>query len=549
MYSNCTYVRAGFPPAFTVQPLQAGISSNRSERAPNGIMSSNRYSSKRPRGESPTPSWEERYDAPPRAKSRTSSKGDESSFVWKKKVDQDRRRGKRTGEHEETARKERLKIELEETKARRAAREAEWAEKQAERAAEEREREHAANIDWMRSDADFQARQHFMRQAIRLQEGRPTHVDRLAWWVRLDLPLVSSEWTKDGVRKLMEENPDLPDASKGTEEGNEQESSEPIDWEALGNAVKEELTFVTKFPRDGDSKHWDEGIRMQWWVLVNEVVKDRIKRSLEGSLAVHDAVSEEMDKMITGKTMEKLIEMEKEISTTVEKGIESNDDVDFWNSALSRVQFALKVSRLEDMSEALEDERQRRIDNLPRDELEKGNRKLRFGDRATEEETEMYREEADKGFGAGEAQFSAEADTPEKKARNLVTPGYAWNDKYRPRKPKYFNRVQTGYSWSKYNRTHYDKENPPPKTVEGYKFNIFYPDLIDPTIAPTYRISRTENPEISILTFQAGPPYEDLAFKIVNRQWERSSKRGFRCSFNRGVLQLWFRFQRYRYRR
>ncbi len=56
---------------------------------------------------------------------------------------------------------------------------------------------------------------------------------------------------------------------------------------------------------------------------------------------------------------------------------------------------------------------------------------------------------------------------------------YWWNEKYRPRKPKYFNRVHTGYEWNKYNQTHYDSDNPPPKVVQGYKFNIFYPDLID----------------------------------------------------------------------
>ena len=56
---------------------------------------------------------------------------------------------------------------------------------------------------------------------------------------------------------------------------------------------------------------------------------------------------------------------------------------------------------------------------------------------------------------------------------------YWWHEKYRPRKPKYFNRVHTGYEWNKYNQTHYDHDNPPPKVVQGYKFNIFYPDLID----------------------------------------------------------------------
>ena len=26
---------------------------------------------------------------------------------------------------------------------------------------------------------------------------------------------------------------------------------------------------------------------------------------------------------------------------------------------------------------------------------------------------------------------------------------YWWHEKYRPRKPKYFNRVHTGYEWNK----------------------------------------------------------------------------------------------------
>lgn len=36
-------------------------------------------------------------------------------------------------------------------------------------------------------------------------------------------------------------------------------------------------------------------------------------------------------------------------------------------------------------------------------------------------------------------------------------------------KPRFFNRVKTGFEWNKYNQTHYDKENPPPKIVQGYK--------------------------------------------------------------------------------
>ncbi|XP_039253624.2 splicing factor Cactin-like [Styela clava] len=126
---------------------------------------------------------------------------------------------------------------------------------------------------------------------------------------------------------------------------------------------------------------------------------------------------------------------------------------------------------------------------------------------------------------------------------------YLWADKYRPRKPRFFNRVHTGFEWNKYNQTHYDFDNPPPKIVQGYKFNIFYPDLINKSEAPTYTITPTGDKDFAILRFSSGPPYEDIAFKIVNREWEYSHKHGFRCQFINSIFQLWFHFKRYRYRR
>ncbi|KAF8360635.1 cacn-1, partial [Pristionchus pacificus] len=124
-----------------------------------------------------------------------------------------------------------------------------------------------------------------------------------------------------------------------------------------------------------------------------------------------------------------------------------------------------------------------------------------------------------------------------------------WTDKYRPRKPRYLNRVQTGFDWNKYNQTHYDQDNPPPKIVQGYKFNVFYNDLLDMTKAPTFKVIPCEDPEFAEILFKAGPPYEDIAFKIVNREWEVNHKFGYKCQFQNGVFQLWFQFKRYRYRR
>ncbi|KAJ3164390.1 hypothetical protein HK101_000465 [Irineochytrium annulatum] len=123
-----------------------------------------------------------------------------------------------------------------------------------------------------------------------------------------------------------------------------------------------------------------------------------------------------------------------------------------------------------------------------------------------------------------EAMFMAEAsqtmeDDEEMFTEELVVASkstYMWQDKYRPRKPRYFNRVHTGYEWNKYNQTHYDTDNPPPKVVQGYKFNIFYPDLIDKTKAPTYKIERDEGyPDTVMIRFMASAPYEDIAFRIV----------------------------------
>ncbi|KAK2087034.1 hypothetical protein P7K49_032941 [Saguinus oedipus] len=161
---------------------------------------------------------------------------------------------------------------------------------------------------------------------------------------------------------------------------------------------------------------------------------------------------------------------------------------------------------------------------------------------ASESAEDIFFRRAKEGMGQDEAQFSVEMP--------LTGKAYLWADKYRPRKPRFFNRVHTGFEWNKYNQTHYDFDNPPPKIVQGYKFNIFYPDLIDKRSTPEYFLEAcSDNKDFAILRFHAGPPYEDIAFKIVNREWEYSHRHGFRCQFANGIFQLWFHFKRYRYRR
>ncbi|KAL6562548.1 hypothetical protein OROGR_003555 [Orobanche gracilis] len=134
---------------------------------------------------------------------------------------------------------------------------------------------------------------------------------------------------------------------------------------------------------------------------------------------------------------------------------------------------------------------------------------------------------------------------------NLAESGlYCRHDKYQHRKPIYFSRVHIGYAWNKYNQTHYDHNRPPPTTVLGYKFNIFYPDLVDKSRAPSYFIEKDDDrSETCIIKFHASAPYEDIAFRIINKDWEYSNKKGYKCTFERGILHLSFGFKRYSYRR
>lgn len=173
--------------------------------------------------------------------------------------------------------------------------------------------------------------------------------------------------------------------------------------------------------------------------------------------------------------------------------------------------------------------------------LEPATKRLR-GDNGTSSSSKdtAFDREVARGLGENEELFTQEEEVVTKN-RHL------WAEQHRPRKPKYFNRVQLGYEWNKYNQTHYDHDNPPPKVVQGYKFNIFYPELVEKTKAPTYRIERENGrrrgetfapageDDTCLIRFVAGAPYEDIAFRIVDKEWDYSAKRerGFKSSFDK----------------
>lgn len=124
-----------------------------------------------------------------------------------------------------------------------------------------------------------------------------------------------------------------------------------------------------------------------------------------------------------------------------------------------------------------------------------------------------------------------------------------WAAKYHPRKPHYFNRVKLGYEWSKINQIRYTKDNPPPREVIGYKFNIFYPEMADRSSVPKFKLVQMPDPTCITICFLAPPPYEKISFQIVNQQWDMANRKNFKCIFDKNVLHLYFDFVKQRHLR
>ncbi|GIX64841.1 cactin, domain protein [Babesia caballi] len=117
-------------------------------------------------------------------------------------------------------------------------------------------------------------------------------------------------------------------------------------------------------------------------------------------------------------------------------------------------------------------------------------------------------------------------------------------------KPRFAARVTMNYDWNKYNLSHYDMDNPPPKSVQGFKFSVFYTNLEDPRSTPQWRLVKDgASTDTCLLVFKGGRPYAPLAFRIPSREWDTDSGRGFKNFFSDGVLHLYFHFRKLVYRR
>lgn len=517
-------------------------------------------------------------------------------FVWKKKMNQ-------LSKEERAAEKrksENMQQEVLELRQRRLDRERERQEWEEEKERLMREQELQNMEGWEQKEEEFHLKQAKLRSEIRIREGRAKPIDLVA----NNLKILDPDFGKPSD-DIME------DLMRGGDDSVVRASDFDIEIREPYN-VFDGLTVrdMEELQQDiGMYLELDHANRTFWLAMetvcqyeLNElrarqhqieahggdasIVVSSVRPMQSTDPGIHSAVKKKIAHVFVGKSHEELTKMQQEIEKTLENP-DGGVDTEYWDSLLKELKIHktkallrkvhmrvldkyLTLLREETMAEGTVAQEEQDDNITEGDELERKQHLIQRFKRSNTSRTDTPKERqheierADEEGGADDAlmrrvtgrhlNIEDEDDLDDEDVFadevQLFGQEYSWNDKYRPRKPRSFNRILTGYEWSRYNSVHYDKDNPPPKVVQGYRFNIFYPDLIDKSKPPTFFVEKDgASRDTAILRFHAGPPYEDIAFRIVNREWEKNHRRGYRCVWDRGILQLHFRFRRYRYRR
>ncbi|EKJ70574.1 hypothetical protein FPSE_09219 [Fusarium pseudograminearum CS3096] len=408
----------------------------------------------------------------------------------------------------------------------------------------------------------FVLKQSKKKANIRIREGRAKPIDYLAFNLRYI----------DTDRDVFDDD----------------DADAEIDVPAPGDVIASlDIEQIAELDSDIASYHVLEtnATNREYWRSLQTICADR-KAKLDPhghERRVVSSVSDDIDKILAPKTHDQLEALEKQIKAK----LQSNEDIDtdYWEQLLKSLRVWKARAKLSQVYEAIKEIRLKQLNERDPAKAKAlgqttsapemtpasrpaapvsaspdptaaqagvsssshaakpappGTERFSQADEDFSQATKaLYDREVARGVDENEEIFTSEEAVTSSQPQ--------WADKYRPRKPRYFNRVQMGYDWNKYNQTHYDHDNPPPKVVQGYKFNIFYPELIDKTKAPTFKIIREHGrrrgesfaaageEDTCLIRFIAGPPYEDIAFRIVDREWDYSAKkdRGFKSSFDK----------------
>ncbi|RQM29658.1 hypothetical protein B5M09_003772 [Aphanomyces astaci] len=424
---------------------------------------------------------------------------------------------KRRHDEPDEDKREELVREIMKVRRRRDDRDAEREEMERLKNEEMRLRDASQYDDWQQKEEDFHLSQARVRSHIRIREGREKPIDLLA--KNLMLASLSAVAMIDPTKALKDTLAELKHAH--VELRPPEDLLADLDARALSE-LKDEIEVYMEL--EGKT-----GEHFTFWNLLHVLCQhdlQRLHRRQSGRGAIHRDVEASITEMLQDKSSVEL------------------DEVQSPHTPFCHAKY-LKANAAASIAAALPN--QDSSNDMELSEKAKAKQLLEQESQVDDDSRAalaMWTLEMGRGNEDAETQLIDQVDVATARLA-------AWASQYRPRKPRFFNRIKTGYDWNKYNQTHYDgEESAPPKIVQGYKFNLFYPDLIEKYVAPKYTFDPIEGTtEFCVLRFSAGPPYVDVGFKIVNQEWEFSHKRGFKCVFDRGILQLHFNFKRHRYRR
>jgi hypothetical protein len=313
--------------------------------------------------------------------------------------------------------------------------------------------------DWQQKEEEFHLSQARVRSHIRIREGREKPIDLLA----KNMLLASDSINIDPTQASKETLAELKHA---------QVELRPPEQLLVGLKIRElsELKEEINVYMELEGRH---GEYYDFWKSLLIVCLDAIQKEHQRSSsrhAIHEAVQESIYDMLKGKCNEELVELKNEVDKTIDSaGSGQGIDVEYWESVLQEIKVHQAKARLQNIHSSLLNVLADRVKkqeehtayklSLSSTSSQRGtNFKEATGSTSYDESREamsMLDKEREKGMEEEEEEFGLSEEI------SCVEP--SWSNKYKPRKPRFFNRVKTGYDWNKYNQTHYDTDNPPPK--------------------------------------------------------------------------------------
>ncbi|BAM41138.1 cactin [Theileria orientalis strain Shintoku] len=363
--------------------------------------------------------------------------------------------------------------------------------------------------EWEAKEMEFNLKQIVAKPLMRYKQGRPKLVDKL----------------------ILTVDPDFTESFKEEFEINnlfKRQSSEDV------KEAVEIINAYLQLEKLPESTEYLENLL----VLAKEPAQSNFELT-----GVSQMVGEKIDQIMSSKSLSELEVFETQIKKKLELGVV---DTNFWETALSRIpyfkacRYVSNVLRGSDRSDAPATA----SDSNDRKEWEDESSKTKVKSEGKKEMKDRRSDGKKKGSYEKFVQYT-KLEEDEEIFDDLVDLRGEHGDL---ETPKYFNRVKRGYEWTKYNMAHYDPDHPPPKLVQGYRFNIFYPELKGKV--PQWKLQKDgEKTETALIRFIGGAPYRDIAFRVVNKEWVTDPQKGFKNFFDNGVLHLYFDFKKIKYRR